>query len=125
MLKDTTLFGEVDKVAIAIQRIKSFEPKEGYYVAFSGGKDSCVVLDLVKRAGVKFDAHYNLTTVDPPELVRFIKDNHPEVEINKPPKSMWRLIEENGMPPIRQMRYCCKILKEGGGERRHVITGVR
>lgn len=125
MLKDTTLFGEVDKVAIAIQRIKSFEPKEGYYVAFSGGKDSCVVLDLVKRAGVKFDAHYNLTTVDPPELVRFIKDNHPEVEINKPPKSMWQLIEENGMPPIRQMRYCCKILKEGGGEHRHVITGVR
>ena len=53
MLKDTTLFGEVDKVAIAIQRIKAFEPKEGYYVAFSGGKDSCVVLDLVKRAGVK------------------------------------------------------------------------
>ena len=88
MLKDTTLFGEVDKVAIAIQRIKSFEPKEGYYVAFSGGKDSCVVLDLVKRAGVKFDAHYNLTTVDPPELVRFVKDKHPEVEINKPPKSM-------------------------------------
>ena len=38
MLKDTTLFGEVDKVAIAIQRIKSFEPKEGYYVAFSGGQ---------------------------------------------------------------------------------------
>ena len=125
MLRETTLEGVIDKELVAIERIKQYEPEEGYYVAFSGGKDSIVAYDLVKRAGVKHDVHFSVTTVDPPELVRFIKDNHPEVEINKPPKSMWRLIEENGMPPIRQMRYCCKILKEGGGERRHVITGVR
>lgn len=125
MLKEKTLFGDIDKVQIAIKRIQSFCPKEGYYVAFSGGKDSCVVLDLVKRAGVKYDAHYNLTTVDPPELVRFIKNQHPEVKINKPKKSMWKLIEEKMLPPLRHMRYCCAILKEGGGKGRFVITGVR
>ena len=40
MLRYLTLEGEVDKVQIAINRLKAFEPKEGYYVAFSGGKDS-------------------------------------------------------------------------------------
>jgi len=65
------LFGKVND-EIAIERIKSFEPPEGYYVAFSGGKDSIVVLDLVKRAGVKYDAYYHVTGIDPPELVHFI-----------------------------------------------------
>lgn len=61
-----------EKVDVAIQRIKTFEPKDGYFVAYSGGKDSTVLLELVRRAGVKHDVHYSVTTVDPPELVRFI-----------------------------------------------------
>ena len=121
MLVENTLFGTVDKVKIALDRIRTFEPEEGYYVAFSGGKDSCVVLDLVKRAGVKFDAHYNLTTVDPPELVRFVKKEHPEVEIDRPKKSMWQLIEQHLGPPTRVVRFCCGDLKEsqGGGQARN------
>lgn len=37
-LLDNTLFGEVDKVGVAIERLRAFEPLDGYYVAFSGGK---------------------------------------------------------------------------------------
>jgi phosphoadenosine phosphosulfate reductase len=125
MLVENTLFGVRDKVQIAIDRIKQFEPEDGYYVAFSGGKDSCVVLDIVKRAGVKFDAHYNLTTVDPPELIYFIRENHSEVEKHLPKLTMWQLIPKKKIPPTRIMRYCCAVLKEGGGHGRFVITGVR
>jgi len=114
-MSNLDLFTQKDKTEIAIDRLKAFCPPEGYYVAFSGGKDSVVIFDLVKRSGCKFDAHYNLTTVDPPELVKFIRQQHPEVTIRRPEKTMWKLIVENGMPPTRLIRYCCRILKEGGG----------
>jgi phosphoadenosine phosphosulfate reductase len=124
LLIENTLFGVKDKVAIAIDRLRAFEPEEGYYLAFSGGKDSQTIYHLAKEAGVRFDAHYNLTTVDPPELVYFIRKNYPDVQVNYPQKSMWRLIEQKGLP-TRWRRYCCSILKEGGGEGRICVTGVR
>ncbi len=126
MLIETDIFGTVhDKVATAIERIRTFEPPDGYYVAFSGGKDSVVILDLVKRSGVKFDAHYNITGIDPPELYYFIRDGFPEVQRHRPEMTMWALIIKKGFPPTRSIRYCCQFLKEGGGHGRKVITGVR
>jgi phosphoadenosine phosphosulfate reductase len=125
MLVSNTLFGEIDKVQVAIDRIKEFEPPEGYYVAFSGGKDSVVILDLVKRSGVKFDAHYNITGIDPPELFYFIRDEHPEVQRHRPEITIWKLIVKKMMPPTRLVRYCCAYLKERGGQERTVMTGVR
>ena len=120
-----------DKVELAIQRLKAFEPPNGYYVAFSGGKDSQCIYHLCKMAGVKFDAHYNVTSVDPPELVQFIKRKYPDVAIDVPHDkdgkrvSMWSLIEKYRMPPTRNMRYCCANIKEINGRERIVVTGVR
>lgn len=119
-----------DKVQVAIDRLKTFEPKEGYYLAFSGGKDSVVIKALADMAEVKYDAHYNLTSVDPPELVRFIK-TFDDVQIDIPRDkdghqiTMWNLIPKRKMPPTRIFRYCCKDLKEWGGQGRMTITGVR
>ena len=116
MLQENTLFGVKDKVKIAIDRLQAFVPDEGYYLAFSGGKDSQCIYHLAKEAGVKFDAHYNLTTVDPPELVYFIRENYPDVIVDKPEMSMWKLIIKNNCPPTRIQRWCCRELKEHGGE---------
>ena len=126
MLVETDMFGmTTDKVANAIRLIRDFEPSEGYYVAFSGGKDSVVILDLVKRSGVKFDAHYNITGIDPPELFYFIRDNFPEVQRHRPETTIWKLIVKKMMLPTRMVRYCCEYLKERGGAGRRVVTGVR
>jgi phosphoadenosine phosphosulfate reductase len=120
-----TLWGERDKVKVAIERLQAHEPQEGYYLAFSGGKDSQCIYHLAEKAGVKFDAHYQITTVDPPELVQFIHKQYPQVERHHPEQSMWALVESNDFPPTRQQRYCCKELKETGGSGRVVVTGVR
>ncbi len=113
-----------DKIEVALDRLRMFEPPEGYYLAFSGGKDSICIYYLAKMAGVKFDAHYSHTTVDPPELVRFVR-SFQDVETTYPGHPMWQLIVKKRMPPTRIARYCCDVLKEGGGKGRFVITGVR
>ena len=130
MIHQLNMHGK-DKVQVAIERLQMFEPKEeGYYLAFSGGKDSVVIKALADMAGVKYDAHYNLTSVDPPELVQFIK-TFSDVQIDIPKDkeghqiTMWNLIPKKKMPPTRLIRYCCKELKEIGGQGRMVITGVR
>lgn len=122
----TDLFGG-DCVSLSLETIREFCPgDEGYYVAFSGGKDSVVLLDLVKRSGVPFDAHYNVTGIDPPELMRFIRDECPEVRWEKPLISFRQamLYTRSGLP-FRQTRWCCEELKEHGGDGRHVLTGIR
>lgn len=132
MLKSYDVNGNlVDKVQIAIQRLKNFEPKDGYFVAFSGGKDSQCIYHLCEMAGVKFDAHYSVTSVDPPELVRFVKQNYQNVHFDIPhdengkPITMWNLIPTKNMPPAMFARYCCAELKETSGVGRVTVTGVR
>jgi len=126
MLIENTMFGgKRNKIDIAIQRLREFEPREGYYLAFSGGKDSVTVERLAKMAGVRFDAHYHITTVDPPELVRFIKAHYPDVARERPEMSMFRLILHKQWPPMRTQRYCCEWLKESGGDGRFVVQGTR
>ena len=122
-----------DKVEKAIMRLQAYEPPEGYFLCFSGGKDSCVIKALADMAQVKYDAHYSVASVDPPELVRFIKDKHPDVIFDYPRDkdgnvvTMWNLIPKKTMPPTRIVRYCCAYLKEqnGHGDGRLKITGVR
>lgn len=129
MLKEQTLFGKVDLVRDAIELLQRYEPEEGYYLAFSGGKDSLVLKHLCDMAGVKYDAHYNMTTVDPPELVKYIHKHHSDVICDRPKRSMFQLIAEGDghglMPPTRLVRYCCEFLKEHGGSDRVKLTGIR
>ncbi|MCL1819403.1 MAG: phosphoadenosine phosphosulfate reductase family protein [Oscillospiraceae bacterium] len=129
-LIEHTLFGKVDKVQKAIERIKMCDPisngymDEPYYTAYSGGKDSDVLRILFELSGVRYDLVHNHTTVDAPETVYYIR-SIPGVQISKPYITMWELIVKKRIPPTRIARYCCEHLKERGGQGRFVATGVR
>lgn len=120
-----------DKIKYSIDLLQKHEATalkmnpEGYYLAFSGGKDSQVIYELCKMAGVKFKAHFSCTTVDPKEVLRFIHEKYPDVIWHRPEKSMFKLIEENGILPMRNRRFCCRLIKEVSGIKSVVVSGVR
>ena len=86
------------KVSDSISLLKRAEPlalamnpEDGFYVAFSGGKDSQVMLDLVRRAGVKYTAWYSVTGNDAPANVYFIREHYPEVRFYHPTEKFIQL----------------------------------
>lgn len=116
--KSIELLRKGEKLALKMQ------PDAGYYVGFSGGKDSQVLLELCRMAGVRHKAYYNVTTNDPPDNVRFIRQYYPEITFTIPPKSYYRLIETKGLPTSKH-RWCCYIFKERMGAGYCVLTGIR
>lgn len=106
-------------------------------VAYSGGKDSDVLLEVAKASGEIFEVHNNHTTADAPQTVYHIRNKFKELELqgircvveypqyNGVPVTMWSLIPQKLMPPTRIARFCCSVLKEHGCADRVIATGVR
>lgn len=113
------LLQRAEKIALRMS------PDKGYFLAFSGGKDSQCLYHIAKMAGVKFEAHYSLTTLDPPELVRFIRTKYPNVIIDRPRRTFLQLCEDKGMLPTRRARFCCAELKECAGAGMATLIGIR
>lgn len=123
------MFGEIDKVQVAIERIRVLadravqnDPK-GFAVCDSGGKDSNVIKELAYLSGVPFEIIHNHTTVDYPETVYYVRREKKRWEelgisyvISYPTykgkrTSFWELIPLKG-PPLRHRRWCCDVLYE-------------
>ena len=133
-----------EKAERAIEMIRlAADISEAYYkkplrIAYSGGKDSDVLADLAVRSGARVEFLNSHTSVDAPETVYHIRRvferlrasgyearvQYPRDETGRQ-ITMWRLIEEKGFPPTRLARYCCEVLKEGGGNKRITALGVR
>lgn len=129
-LRHDSLFGEVDVVGKAIKELRAIADRGNHLcLRFSGGKDSIVVKHLCDMAGVPYTARFSRTTVDPPELLKFISMEHKGVVIEDPRITMFQLIVKKGFPPTRLCRYCCQEFKErnvcGRGDGILTLTGVR
>lgn len=127
----------MDKEQVAIDRLKlASKMSLRYYerpliVTTSGGKDSGVCVQLAINAGIPFEVQHNHTTADAPETVYFIRSEFKRLEelgikctINKPVykrkrTSMWELIPQKLIPPLRTKRYCCSVFKEQGTRRKN------
>lgn len=101
------------------------DPENGFYLAFSGGKDSQALYHIAVMGGVKFKAHMNLTSVDPPEVIRFVKQHYPDVELIKPKMSIYDMALKKHMLPTRIFRWCCAEFKEMSGAGKVTLIGIR
>lgn len=98
------------KVNFAIKLLQSIPTDEGpIEVAYGGGKDSDIILELAKMAGINYRAIYKNTTIDCPGTIAHAKEKG--VEIMQPKKTFSQLLEEMGYPS-RWSRFCCGELKE-------------
>lgn len=114
-----SLIRKAEKLAL------QYDSENGFYLAFSGGKDSQTIYHLTEEAGVKFKAHMNLTSVDPPEVIRFVRSNYPDVELIKPRLSVYDMALKKCSVPTMMIRWCCAEYKEKGGSGKVVILGIR
>lgn len=98
------------KVDFAIRLLRSIPTDDGpIEISYSGGKDSDVILELAKMAGIPYRAIYKNTTLDPPGTIKHCKENG--VEVFKPTIKFFDLVKKKGMPTMRA-RFCCEVLKE-------------
>ena len=104
---------------------KAYDPDNGYFLAFSGGKDSQCLYHVAKLAGVQFQAHMNLTSVDPPEVIRFVKTQYPDVVLAKPKDSIFNLAVKRKILPTMRVRWCCAEYKETAGAGKVTLIGIR
>lgn len=101
------------------------DPENGFYLAFSGGKDSQVLYHIAQMAGVKFKAHMNLTSVDPPQVIRFVKRNYQDVDLIKPKMSIYEMALKKHILPTMRFRWCCAKFKELSGAGKVTLIGIR
>lgn len=103
--------GLLKKIDNAIKLLQSIrlEDGEAVEVAYSGGKDSDVILQLAKEAGINYRAIYKNTTIDPRGTIKHVKEMG--VEVRRPKQTFAELVKKKGMPH-RLRRFCCKELKE-------------
>lgn len=113
------LIKKAEKLALA------YDPYNGYYNTFSGGKDSQCLYHLVQMAGVKHKTHMNLTSVDPPEVIRFVKKQYPDVELIKPRDSIYNIAVKRKILPTMRVRWCCEEFKESAGAGKVTLIGIR
>lgn len=97
------------KKARAIWLLKNIPQDGPIEISYSGGKDSDVILELAKMAGIPFRAIYKNTTIDPPGTIRHVRSKG--VEILHPKISFMGLVAKKGIP-TRRARFCCSELKE-------------
>ena len=97
------------KIDFAIKLLRSI-PKDGQIeVSYSGGKDSDVILELAKMAGIDYRAIYKMTTIDPPGTIQHAREMG--AEVLRPKMSFYEIICKMGWPNMFT-RFCCKYLKE-------------
>lgn len=113
------LVRKAEKIAVA------YDAENGFFLAFSGGKDSQALYHIAELAGVRYKAHFSPTSVDPPQVIRFIHNHYPDVEFMPIKRNIYDLAVDKTILPSMRIRWCCAEFKENAGAGKVTLIGVR
>ena len=119
MLHSVELLRKAEKIA------RVYDPDDGFYLAFSGGKDSQALIHIAQLAGVSYKAHFSPTSVDPPAVIKFIRTEYPEVQFERLKESIYTDAIRRGILPTQKVRWCCADFKEHAGAGKVTLIGIR
>ena len=117
ILQAYPLWMKVERTKRRIAEWVDYYGEDGVYISFSGGKDSTVLLHLVRSLYPEVEAVFCNTGLEYPEIVKFVKDI-PNVRILKPELTFKQVIEQKGYPVISKsvantVRLARKNIEEG------------
>ena len=101
---------KIMKTKLRIEEWVSEYGVDGVYVAFSGGKDSTVLLHIVRSLYPSIEGVFANTGNEFPEIVQFVRKQE-NIKCVKPRKSFAKVLKEEGYPIIskktsRMIRDC-------------------
>lgn len=103
MLQSLPLEIKVMKTKQRIREWIDFYGENGVYVSFSGGKDSIVLLDLVRQINPDIKGVYIDTGLEYPEIKEFVKSIE-NIEVIRPKLSFKQVIEQYGYPMVSKQQ---------------------
>ena len=117
ILQAYPLWMKVERAKRRITEWVDYYGEDGVYISFSGGKDSTVLLHLVRSLYPEIEAVFCNTGLEYPEIVKFVKDI-PNVRILKPELTFKQVIDQKGYPVISKsvantVRLARKNIEEG------------
>lgn len=103
------------KIEITKRRIEQWVDYYGennIYVSFSGGKDSTVLLHIVRSLYPGIEAVFSNTGLEYPEIIKFVK-TFDKVTIIKPKSTFKQVIETKGYPIIsKSVANCVRLARK-------------
>ena len=107
------------KLEITKRRIEEwvdYYGEDGVYISFSGGKDSTVLLHIVRSMYPNIEAVFSNTGLEFPEIVQFVKTFN-NVTIIRPEMTFKQVIEEKGYPIVsKSVANCVRLARKNIAE---------
>lgn len=113
------------KVSHSLDVIREFvehEGKNGVYVSFSGGKDSLVLLHLVRSIYPDAPAVFANTGIEFPEQVKFVRTFPNVIEVH-PVKHFPKILKEDGI--VYPSKEVAMYIKAANGGATYAVNGLK
>lgn len=97
---------KIEKTKARLREWIKYWGEENTYVSFSGGKDSTVLLDIVRQDYPNIKGVFCDTGLEYPEIKEFVRKQD-NIEIIRPKKSFKEVITKYGYPIISKEQSAC------------------